>query len=117
MRRTAVVLALAMASIGLAPSGADAGGAAVVTLFPFRYNPDPIEIAKGDTVTFVNMDGLSGEGHSLTHAVAAGQELFKTPIIPPTTSAPVAGVEALPAGQYPFTCRVHAFMNGILVVK
>jgi len=46
-----------------------------------------------------------------------GSELFKTPIIPTGSQAPVAGVEDLPAGEYRFTCRVHAFMNGVLVVR
>jgi hypothetical protein len=61
--------------------------------------------------------GVVGEGHSLSQAVTPGKELFKTPIISPGTSIPVAGVAQLPRGEYRFTCRVHAFMSGKLVVR
>lgn len=115
MRRLAIVMgALVLAGAPL-PEARAAGH--VVGSTGFKYVPTPVEIAKGDTVMYVNNDPLAGEGHSLTHAVAQGEELFQTPIIPTGTSADVAGVSDLAPGEYRFTCRVHAFMTGTLVVK
>lgn len=115
MRRVTVLAGLlALAGAQLPSAGA---AAHVVGSTGFKYMPTPVEIAAGDTLTYVNNDPLSGEGHSLTHAVAEGTELFKTPIIPAGTSADVAGVADLASGTYQFTCRVHAFMTGTLVVK
>jgi len=114
----AMVLAAVMAS-GAAPAAAGGGDAVVAVVAPWRYSPNPIEINQGDRLTLANLDTLSGagEGHSLTQAVKPGQELFHSPITPPGTSSAVAGVDKLPKGEYRFTCRVHAFMRGTLVVR
>lgn len=116
MRRALLTVTAALLGLAAtAPAGSADGVIAVVV--PFRYSPEPIEIAQGGAVTFANLDPVSGEGHSLTHAAAEGAELFKTPIIPPGSSAPVAGVADLAVGEYRFTCRVHAFMRGVLTVR
>ena len=109
-------LGLIMASASV-PAGASGGAAAVVVVAPWRYSPDPIEISQGERLTFANFDSLSGEGHSLSQAVKPGQELFQSQITPPGTASTVVGVDKLPQGEYRFTCRVHAFMTGRLVVK
>ncbi|MGH8990669.1 MAG: cupredoxin domain-containing protein [Acidimicrobiia bacterium] len=102
---------------------AQAGGgvpAVVIAAVSWRYSPDPIEISQGEALTFANADAisaLSGDGHSLAHAVKPGQELFQSPITPLGAASNVAGVAALPRGEYGFTCRVHAFMHGTLVVR
>jgi plastocyanin len=104
-------------ALGTVPAGASGGTAAVVAVAPFRYSPNPIEISQGDRLTFANFDTLSFEGHSLSQAVKPGQELFQSQITPPGTASTVVGVDKLPKGEYRFTCRVHAFMNGKLVVR
>lgn len=114
MKRIAVVVALMLGA--MFPATGRAADSVVAVVAPFRYSPEPIQITRGATLTFANLDPISGEGHSLTHAVASGAEQFKTPIIPPGTTAPVAGVETLQPGQYRFTCRVHGFMRGVLEV-
>ena len=121
MRTAAAVTGLGLLlAAGTVPAGATGGTAAVVAVAPFRYSPNPIEISQGDKLTFANFDAISIfsiEGHSLTQAVKPGQELFGSPITPPGTSSTVVGVDKLPKGEYRFTCRVHAFMNGKLVVR
>lgn len=112
---TSMVMLLAS---GAMPAEAGSGPAAVVVaVAPWRYSPNPIEISQGDTLTFANFDSMSGDGHSLSHAVKPGQERFQSPITPPGTSSTVVGVDGLPKGEYRFTCRVHAFMHGTLVVQ
>ena len=120
MARTwAVAVLAAMMASGAAPAVATGGGAVVVVVAPWRYSPNPIELNQGDRLTLANFDTISGagEGHSVTQAVKPGQELFHSPITPPGTSSAVIGVDKLQKGQYRFTCRVHAFMRGTLVVR
>lgn len=89
----------------------------VVVAAPWTYSPTPIHVPRNQTLTFANLDNFSGEGHSLTQAVAKGTEQFTSPIIPFGTNAKVTGVEKLSVGTYRFACRVHPFMGGTLVVE
>ena len=91
--------------------------ALVVAVVSWTYSPTPVHVVRGQGLTFANLDGLSGEGHSLTEVAARGTGRFTSPIIPIGSSAPVAGVERLLAGSYRFTCRVHPMMTGTLVVE
>ncbi|MGH9000275.1 MAG: cupredoxin domain-containing protein [Acidimicrobiia bacterium] len=121
-RRTTLVLSAGVgamvAIVPAAPPPAGGAGGAVATVMPFTYSPDPVEITRGDSLTFYNADGASGEGHSLTHATPSGRgERFQSIIVPPGEHAAVNNVEKLAAGEYPFTCRVHPFMRGALVVE
>lgn len=100
---------------GITP--APAVDAVVVAVAPFTYSPHPIEVSEGQGLTFANLDTFSGAGHTIAHDVPRGTELFQSPIVQPGTSAPVEGIAALPAGTYPFTCRVHVTMSGRLIVK
>jgi plastocyanin len=114
---TGLSLLLAAGAVPSAAAATNAGTAAVVAVAPWRYSPNPLEISQGETLTFANFDSLSGEGHSLSQAVKPGGELFQSPITPPGTSSIVAGVDRLQKGEYRVTCRVHAFMNGKLIVR
>jgi plastocyanin len=117
MRRILVVavVAVVVVSGGLLPARAGAEQR-VVTAFGFRYNPSSVEIASGDTLAFLNTDPLAGEGHSVTHAAPPGEQLFDSPITPGGGLSEVSGVAELGPGSYRFTCRVHAFMTGVLTV-
>jgi plastocyanin len=108
---------LALAVLGIAGTPATAADQVVVVAAHWIYSPTPVHVTQGQALTFGNFDWLSGEGHSLTHAVARGTERFTSPIVPLASTARVAGVERLPAGTYHFTCRVHPFMAGTLVVE
>jgi plastocyanin len=115
MRRMLAVAVVLVVPAFLFPVPADAQQR-VVTAFLFRYNPSSVDVAAGDTLVFFNTDPLGGEGHSVTHAAPPGEQLFDTPITPGGSTSEVAGVAELPPGNYPFTCRVHAFMTGTLTV-
>ena len=115
MRRVLVVL-LAVVLPGLlfpVPAGAQQR---VITAFLFRYNPSPVGLASGDTLVFLNADPLAGEGHSVTHAAPPAERLFDSAIVLTGDSSEVTRVSALKPGSYNITCRVHAFMTGILTV-
>lgn len=116
MRRILVVALAIMVSGGLFP--AQAAEQRVVTAAFYRYNPSPVEVAPGDTLVFFNSDPAAGswQGHSVTHAAPPGEQLFDSPITPPGGTSEVAGVADLPPGNYPITCRIHAFMTGALTV-
>jgi hypothetical protein len=106
---------LALVVLGIAGTPATAADQVVVAT-SWTYAPTPVHVAQGQALTFGNLEWVPAEGHSLTHAVARGTERFTSPIVPPASHAPVAGVERLPAGTYRFTCRVHPFMAGTLVI-
>lgn len=116
MRRVVVVTAAVVVLGGLFPAGAYADNRTVVTLL-FQYAPSPVRVAAGDTLTYVNLDPLSGEGHSVTHAVPPGDQLFDSPITPLGAPSDVGGVSDLRPGSYNITCRVHPFMKGTLIVE
>jgi plastocyanin len=101
----ALVLAACGGDGGTRPSAAatDAADAATVTIETFTFAPDPITVAAGTTVTFVN-------GDAIDHTVTAG-----------TRDQPDPGTfdEALPEqgataeitlgepGSYDYFCRIH----------
>jgi plastocyanin len=110
----AVIAAMA-ASLPVPATAGPAGNTQVVVV-PWTYATSPMHVPQGEALTFLNLDPMSGEGHSITHAVQPGAERFQSPITPPGTSSPVAGVEKLERGTYQYTCRIHAFMAGTLVI-
>lgn len=115
MRRVLVVVP-AVVLLGFlfpVPAGAQQR---VITAVLFRYNPSPVGLASGDTLAFLNADPLADEGHSVTHAAPPGERLFDSPVVLTGDSDEVNGVSELKAGSYKITCRVHAFMAGILTV-
>ena len=112
MRRVIVVSAVVALC---APVAARAEDHTVYAL-GVRYLPAEVTIARGDTLTFANLDPLAlTDGHDVTHD--ADEALFGSDTILAGSSAPVDGVAALPAGAYPFTCSRHSSMRGTLIVS
>ncbi len=99
------------------PSGS--GGGALTAWFT-HYIPETVTIDQGGSVEFFNPDlyggPFGGRKHGITEVRAGGPPRFDV-FVPWGQAAAIAGVETLPPGRYPFTCRVHPFMHGTLVVR
>jgi polyvinyl alcohol dehydrogenase (cytochrome) len=81
-----------------------AGPGAVVT----TYATPAVTIQHGQSLSFTNLDvpqhDVQGNG-------------FGSPLISTGQSTPVAGVDTLAPGSYPFFCSLHRNMTGTLVVN
>jgi plastocyanin len=79
-------------------------------------NPD-VTIDPGEHVTFFNGDLF--DSHSVTSKAQRpdGTPLFDSGVIRSGAEAPVAGVEGLAPGTYPFYCSIHTFMTGTITVR
>jgi plastocyanin len=80
-----------------------------------KYSADSVTIAQGEKLNFVNHD-------SVQHDVSSddsldGQLLFSSPLVSGGGSAPVDGTQYLKTGTYPFSCSIHPFMKGKLIVS
>lgn len=85
---------------------------------PLAYANTEITMAQGEAVLFQNSDS-SGASHDVRAETngADGKPLFKSEIIPPGKTSPVAGVEYLTTGDYAFRCTLHDFMKGTIHVS
>lgn len=85
---------------------------------PLAYANTEITMAQGEAVLFQNSDS-SGASHDVRAETngADGKPLFKSEIIPPSKTSPVAGVEYLTTGDYAFRCTLHDFMKGTIHVS
>jgi len=81
------------------------------------YEPNPLTINPGDSITIENED-------SSPHTVTSGKDatdpdmgkLFDTSIINAGNSSEIVTSNLKP-GKYPFSCSVHPYMMGTLVVQ
>jgi plastocyanin len=143
-RRTGILLAVGLATLGLAaPAGAERAAPADditgqdhpadVLVEAWHYIPSTVHVTQGQSIKFGNYDmwpyGAGIAAHSLEEAIPGctappyhtnkGCDRY-----PRFTSAltdhgyvhKVEGVEGLPKGTYPFTCQIHSQMTGTLVV-
>lgn len=105
MSRVATCAALALAA------GCGGGGARPAThaveIRAFRYAPDTVVAAPGDTVAWTNADPVP---HTAT-AAAGGWDTGE--IAGSASGRMVAG----PAGTYPYVCAYHPGMRGTLIVR
>lgn len=85
---------------------------------PVTYSNPNIEIAPGESVTFLNFD-LSGAPHDVTSIdVGPGAEnLFRSDTVGFGVEVPVVGAEKLKPGSYKYLCSVHTFMEGQITVS
>jgi plastocyanin len=82
---------------------------------PNQFFQGDVSIAQGEAITFTNMDTVP---HDVTAAGkgADGKPLFQSAQVGTAQSAPVAGVEYLTTGSYPYICSIHPFMKGTITV-
>src|SRR5512133_2319856 len=90
-----------------ASSGGSGGAAATITIQNFKFG-DPVTVKPGDTVKVVNADGPA-------HNVTADDGSFKTPDLANGESATFTAPSK--AGDYKFSCTLHANMSGIGTLK
>ena len=97
------------------PPGGVPGGTGQVVSGPGAANTTyatPVAvITQGGSLTYTNADIVRHDVDSDTPG------LFDSALIAAGQSEQVAGVEKLPAGQYPFHCSLHPGMHGTLVVQ
>lgn len=139
-----VAAVVALAALALpAPAGAQTAPrpqlemqdhSADVFVVQWQYVPSEVRIKQGETFTFGNYDPVGGvPAHSLDEAVPgctappytgnnrgnAGCRYprFSSGLVDHGHVHEVHGVESLPPGSYDFTCQVHSFMKGTLIVE
>lgn len=113
MNRVRVALVAALVALLPAAQPSDAATATAVTV-AFRFVPEQITIAPGDSLNLVNPDVAP---HNLVSKQSRrGVLLFASATAPTGGQAPVKGVEKLVPGTYPFFCSIHPAMLGTLVV-
>jgi plastocyanin len=103
--RTAVCAALALAAAGCGGGGAGPRKHAV-EIRAFRFSPDTVIAAPGDTVVWTNADVVP---HTAT---AAGG--WDTGEIRPGA---IGRMVAANAGTYAYVCGYHPTMRGTLIVR
>jgi plastocyanin len=93
-----------------ADDGADAATGNVITvdILNFAFNPNPIEISVGDTVTWTNQDGVP---HTAT---GQNRDLLQSGTIPPGGTFSQTFTEP---GEIPYFCEFHPNMNGVIIVN
>lgn len=126
LKRTfAAAAVLAGLSFMPVPTPADAAPTVQVTTFRSTYYPGDDELVaptlvvpKGAGLTLTNLDAFAAHGLSSDEVLPNGERLFTSGVLNFRGSSAVIGVEALPAGTYPFHCAVHEDnMHGNLVVQ
>jgi plastocyanin len=96
-----------------------------VTAWFTHYIPDKIVVAHGTTPRFFNPDLYGGPFGGRRHTITEVRNVHFDGPGPPRFDvsvdfghvAAIAGVEKLRPGNYDFTCRVHPFMTGKLIVQ
>jgi plastocyanin len=96
-----------------------------VTAWFTHFIPDKIIVAHGTTPRFFNPDLYGGPFGGRRHTITEVRKPHFDPPGPPRFDVtvdfghvgPITGVENLKPGTYDYTCRVHPFMKGKLIVQ
>lgn len=112
IRRTQLVLtAVGMAILGAmevyVPSVADTTDPTRIVVKGFMFNPTPLTVKAGSTVTWTNMD-------EEPHTVVSDTGLFKSGGMDTNESF---SFKFDKPGTYHFTCSIHPNMVGTIVVQ
>jgi plastocyanin len=78
-----------------------------VTIENYAFQPDPVTVAAGTTVTWTNRD-------EVTHNVVSNDKLFSSPELEPNQSFEYTFKKA---GTFPYFCSIHPEMKGKVIVK
>ena len=76
----------------------------------YGYLTPSVTVNKGGKVSYTNYDAVR-------HNVSSPDGLFGSELADQNTTVPVAGVEKLEPGEYPFICQPHPNMKGTLTVR
>jgi plastocyanin len=82
--------------------------AVAVTIAGFRYDPDPVEIAVGEAVTWTNLDGAPHTATARDRGILQSGTLRQGERFTETFET---------AGTYEYFCEFHAGMQGTVVVR
>lgn len=115
----ATAVALATLPLGCGAPHAHAASTELVSVYADHFLPYTVSVERGGSLQFFDPDPWgNGEapGHSVTE-LTPDTPRFDSGIVGLGKAAEVGGVSALPSGTYTFTCRIHPFMRGILIVR
>ena len=112
IRRTRLLLtAVGMVILGgmqvYVPSAADTPGTTKIVVKDFMFNPTPLTVKAGSTVTWTNMDDEP-------HTVVSDTGVFKSGGMDTNESF---SYKFDKPGTYHFTCSIHPRMVGTIIVK
>lgn len=99
------ILALVVLAVAAMPQASAA--TTTVDIQNFTFQPPVIVIAPGDTVTWVNHDGIPHTASDILGSFDTG-DLFEGEAASVTFDAP---------GAYAYFCKHHIFMWGVVVVN
>ena len=117
-----IMLAATLASVAIvacsgagASSNNDSSGrreSVAVEVKTFQFQPDPIEVAPGTTVTWTNRDNI-------LHTVTSGSARQADGSVDERLDGPgsTARVTFEDAGRYEYFCSRHTGMRGVVVVE
>ncbi len=89
------------------PAAEAEGTLHVVEIVDFAFSPETLTIAKGDRISFINLDAV---GHTAT----ADDESFDTKMLGKDESAEIIFGEA---GEFGYYCLPHPGMRGTIIVQ
>ena len=107
MRSKTILCAAAIAAALGAPAAQPAGKSHTVTIEGMKFSPERIEVALGDTITWVNKD-------ILPHSVTAPAARLESGDLASSQSWKFI---ARTKGEIDYICRQHPVMRGVIVVK
>jgi plastocyanin len=107
--------ALAIAVFASLLGAAIAWGGTITARPVNMFGSSVTTIDQGETVTFQNAD-ISGHDVTANQTGDDGAPLFKSELVSPGSSGPVAGTEYLTTGSYDFYCSIHPGMEATLEV-
>lgn len=103
----ALLRTVALAAFVAAGAAHAAGKTHTVRIEGMKFVPEHLEVAPGDTVTWVNKDFVP-------HTVTAQKQHIESGDIQPNKSWKY---KARAKGEIDYICRLHPVMHGTLIVK
>ena len=104
--RRAVLLTMAASSVAVALPEAARARTHTIVMEKMRFGPSPSGVRVGDTIVWVNRD-------LFRHTATARNRSFDVDLAPGTSGRTVLRA----AGRFPYVCRFHPGMTGLLTVS